>query len=163
MPTLICGETDHLSMDEVQCQVRGVFVAISAGGPVPAVILDIGEDACVPIFIGLWEAVSINNALNNEVTPRPLTHDLFINLMERCGTVMKALSIDSLDDGVFYAKMVLVRGEDEEELDCRPSDGIAVAIRCGAKIFLDQSVVRSSSIRTEDLPRFTGLNSYLNG
>jgi len=150
-------------MEQVQCQVRGVFVAVSAGGPVPAVVLDVGKDACVPIFIGLWEAVSINNALNNEVTPRPLTHDLFVSLMDRCGTVMKALTIDSLDDGVFYAKMALVRGEGEEELDCRPSDGIAVAIRCGATIFLDQSVVRSSSIKPEDLPRFVGLTSYLNG
>ncbi len=151
-----------MSMEQVQCQVRGVFVTLSAGGPVPAVILDVGDDSCIPIFIGLWEAVSINNALNHEITPRPLTHDLFVDLLSRCGTVMKALTIDSIDDGVFYAKMVLVRGDSEEELDCRPSDGIAIAIRCGAKIFLDQSVVTSSSIKPDDLPRFIGLNSYLN-
>jgi len=149
-------------MEQVQCQVRGVFVALSAGGPVPAVILDIGEDACIPIFIGLWEAVSINNALNHEIAPRPLTHDLFVDLLNRCGTIMKALTIDALDEGVFYAKMVLVHGDCEEELDCRPSDGIAVAIRCDANIFLDQSVIISSSVRPDDLPKFVGLNSYLN-
>jgi uncharacterized protein len=149
-------------MEQVQCQVRGVFVAISPAGPVPAVILDLGEKACIPIFIGLWEAVSINNALNHEVTPRPLTHDLFVDLLNRCGTVMKALTIDSLDDGVFYAKMVLVRGDCEEELDCRPSDGIAVALRCGANIFLDRSVITASSLKPDDLPGFVTLNSYLN-
>jgi uncharacterized protein len=148
-------------MEQVPCRIRGVFVAASAGGPVPAVVLDAGEEACIPIFIGLWEAISINNALNNETTPRPLTHDLFVDFLDRYHITMKALTIDSLDDGVFYAKMVLLHEEREEMLDCRPSDGIAIAIRCGAGIFLDKSVIASSSVKPDDLPDFVGLNSYL--
>jgi bifunctional DNase/RNase len=150
-------------MEQIPCQVRGVFVAASTGGAVPAVVLDAGEETCVPIFIGLWEAISINNALNNEVTPRPLTHDLFVDFLNRYHITMKALTIDSLDNGVFYAKMVLIREEREEVLDCRPSDGIAIAIRCRAGIFLEPSVISTSSVRPGDLPDFIGLNSYLSG
>ncbi|HVP94048.1 MAG TPA: bifunctional nuclease family protein [Methanoregulaceae archaeon] len=148
-------------MDQVPCEVKGVFVAVSAGSPVPVVILDAGDDACIPIFIGLWEAISINNALNNEIPPRPLTHDLFIDFLDRYNITLQALTIDTLDEGVFYAKMVLVHEDREELLDCRPSDGIAIAIRCKAGIYLDQSVIRSSSVRPGDLPDFIGLNSYL--
>jgi uncharacterized protein len=148
-------------MEQEPCQVRGVFVAMSTGGPVPAVVLDTGEEACIPIFIGLWEAISINNALSNKTTSRPLTHDLFVDFLNRFHITMKALTIDSLDDGVFYAKMVLVREGREEVLDCRPSDGIAIAIRCRAGIFLDKSVIGSSSVKPGDLPDFIELNSYL--
>ena len=74
---------------------------------------------------------------------------------------MKALTIDSIDEGVFYAKMVLIHEGTEELVDCRPSDGIAVAIRCGAGIFLDNSVVSSSSVKSGDLPDLIGLNVYL--
>jgi uncharacterized protein len=148
-------------MKQVPCRVRGVFIAASAGGPVPAVVLDTGEETCIPIFIGLWEAISINNALNNEITPRPHTHDLFVDFLNRYHITMKALTIDSLDDGVFYAKMVLLHEEREELLDCRPSDGIAMALRCRAGIFLDKSVIISSAVKPGDLPDFIGLNSYL--
>ncbi len=148
-------------MDQVPCVVRGVFVAVSSGSPVPVIILDTGGDASIPIFIGLWEAISINNALNNEIPPRPLTHDLIVNFMDRYHITMKALMIDSIEEGVFYAKMVLVHEQREELLDCRPSDGIAVAIRCGAGIYLDSSVISSSSVKAGDLPDLVGLNSYL--
>jgi uncharacterized protein len=150
-------------MDQVLGNVRGVFIAVSAGGASPAVLLDAGPDTCIPIFIGLWEAISINTALNNEVPPRPLTHDLFIDFMGRFQITMRSLHIDSLDDGVFYAKMILDHADREEVLDCRPSDGIAIALRCNAGIYLDQSVIESSSVKTGELPDFIGLNSYLYG
>jgi bifunctional DNase/RNase len=150
-------------MEPVPCGIKGVFVAVSAHGTSPTVLLDAGADLCIPIFIGLWEAISINNALNKEVSPRPLTHDLFIEFLNRYHISMRALHIDSLDDGVFYAKLMLDHENREEILDCRPSDGIAIAIRCGAGIFLDKSVIESSSVKISDLPPFVGLNTYLYG
>ena len=77
-------------MTQVKCEVKGVFVAIGDAATVPLVVLTDGSDRLLPIFIGIWEAVSINSAQIKEVLPRPFTHDLFIDLCakfsSRCDT-----------------------------------------------------------------------------
>ena len=60
--------------------------------------------SALPIYIGLWEAISINTALNNEISPRPLTHDLFLEFLNRYEVTLKALHIDSLDNGISVCK-----------------------------------------------------------
>ena len=68
-------------MPQVKCEVKGVFVAVSDETTVPLVLLTNGSGHSLPIFIGLWEAVSINSAKNREVLARPFTHDLFLDLL----------------------------------------------------------------------------------
>lgn len=148
-------------MTQVRCRVQGVFVAVSGGGASPAVILGVNGERSLPIYIGLWEAISINNALNKEVSPRPLTHDLIIDLFRSFGITMQSLRIDTLEDGVYYANMVLLNGDREESMDCRPSDGIAIALRCGAEIFIEDQVFSDGSVEKGDLPEMVELNSYL--
>jgi bifunctional DNase/RNase len=148
-------------MTQVRCRVQGVFVAVSGGGASPAVLLSVNGEKSLPIYIGLWEAISINNALNKEVSPRPLTHDLIIDLFRSFGIMMRALQIDALEDGVYYANMVLLNGDREESMDCRPSDGIAIALRCGAEIFIEDQVFSDGSVEKDDLPEMVELNSYL--
>ena len=97
-------------MDLIPCSVRGVFVAVSPAGASPVVLLDLGDDTCLPIYIGLWEAISINTALNNEIAPRPQTHDLFLEFLNRYQVTLRALHIDSLEDGVYYANLMLYSG-----------------------------------------------------
>ena len=92
----------------------------------------------LPIFIGLWEAISINSAKNKEVSARPFTHDLILDLTEKYAITMSHLSIDSVEDGVYYAHLVLLADGREDFLDCRPSDGIAVALRANAYILVDE-------------------------
>jgi bifunctional DNase/RNase len=150
-------------MDLIPCSVRGVFVAVSPTGTSPAVLLEMGSDICLPIYIGLWEAISINTALNNEISPRPLTHDLFLEFLNRYGVTLKALHIDSLENGVYYANLLLLRDNQEDIIDCRPSDGIAIAIRCEAGIYLERSLAESSGLTHTELPPFIGLQAYLYG
>ena len=150
-------------MDLIPCRVRGVFVAISSAGTSPAVLLDVTSEICLPIYIGLWEAISINTALNNEVTPRPLTHDLFSEFLNRYHITLRALHIDSLEEGVYYANLMLYRDNQEEMIDCRPSDGIAIAIRCKSDIFLERAVADASGLHISELPPFIGLQAYLYG
>ena len=69
-------------MPPVPCRVKGVYVAGNHWAQLPAVILSFGNDTCLPIYIGLFEAMSIHSALNNEIPPRPLTHDLFVEFLE---------------------------------------------------------------------------------
>ena len=150
-------------MHAIQGTVRGVYMARGAIGASPAVVLAVGEDSCLPIYIGLWEAISINNALQNEISPRPLTHDLFVEFLQTFQISLKALLIDALEDGVFYANLILERDNHEQSMDCRPSDGIAIGIRCHADILINPEVVADSAVNTEDLPELIDLSTYLSG
>ncbi|HNO09168.1 MAG TPA: bifunctional nuclease family protein, partial [Methanoregulaceae archaeon] len=104
-----------------------------------------------------------HSALNNEIPPRPLTHDLFVELLKQFDVSLKALVIDALEDGVFYATMVLFKDHHELKIDCRPSDGIAIGIRCQAGIMVEEEVILQSAVEAGDLPELVDIGSYLAG
>jgi bifunctional DNase/RNase len=148
-------------MAQIRCEVKGVYVALSDTATVPLVVLSYGSDRVLPIFIGIWEAVSINSAINHELLPRPFTHDLFIDLCEKCTVSLRSLQIDSIDDGVYYAQLVLDSAGQDKHLDCRPSDGIAIALRGGVPIFVDENVLDSAGQKSGDLPQVIDLATFL--
>jgi bifunctional DNase/RNase len=148
-------------MTAQSCRVQGVFMSVSEMGAAPTVVLDTGGDSTVPIYVGLWEAISINNALNSEMLPRPITHDLIIEVFRRFDVTLEALHIDSLEEGVFYAKLHLRQGSRTEVMDCRPSDGIAIALRYRAPIMIEDTVVRTAAVKRDDLPKMVDLKEYL--
>jgi hypothetical protein len=149
-------------MTQIRCEVKGVFVAVSEGATVPLVILTDGDEALhLPIFIGLWEAISINSAIIKEVLPRPFTHDLFLELLDKFSISLRFLQIDSIENGVFYAQIVLSADHHEEYIDCRPSDGIALALRGEVPIFVDETVLLSAGQRIQDLPKMVDLSTFL--
>jgi bifunctional DNase/RNase len=148
-------------MTLVRCEVRGVFVAVNEATTVPLVVLSDTEGRVLPIFIGIWEAVSINSAKNREVLPRPFTHDLFIDIFLKFGIAMRHLQIDSIEDGVYYAKLALAVDHHEEEIDCRPSDGIALALRGDVPIFVEGEVLASAGKKSEDLTGIIDLATFL--
>ena len=151
-------------MTLIGCRVTGVFVAVTDQCSSPVVILDLDtDDRILPIYIGLWEAISISNAIRNELPPRPLTHDLFIEFLRKFDISLVSLTVDTLEDGVYYGKLLLRGAGREEVMDCRPSDGIALATRCGAEILLEPPVASSSAIRKGDLPELVDLPTYLYG
>jgi len=126
------------------------------------VILTDGDEALhLPIFIGLWEAISINSAKIKEVLPRPFTHDLFLELLDKFSISMRFLQIDSIENGVFYAQLVLSADHHEEYIDCRPSDGIALALRGEVPIFVDETVLMSAGQSIQDLPKMVDLSTFL--
>jgi bifunctional DNase/RNase len=149
-------------MTQIRCEVKGVFVAMSEGATVPLVVLTDGDEALhLPIFIGLWEAISINSAKIKEVLPRPFTHDLFLELLDKFSISLRFLRIDSIENGVFYAQLVLSADHHEEYIDCRPSDGIALALRGDVPIFVDETVLLSAGQRIQDLPKMVDLSTFL--
>lgn len=149
-------------MTQIRCDVKGVFVAVSEGATVPLVVLTDGDEALhLPIFIGLWEAISINSAKIKEVLPRPFTHDLFLELLDKFSISLRFLQIDSIENGVFYAQLVLSADHHEEYIDCRPSDGIALALRGEVPIFVDETVLLSAGQRIQDLPKMVDLSTFL--
>jgi hypothetical protein len=141
--------------------VKGVFVAMNDATTVPLVVLTDGGEQSLPIFIGLWEAVSINSAKNKEILSRPFTHDLFLDLVTKFSITIHYLQIDSIEDGVYYAQLVLSADHHREYLDCRPSDGIALALRADVPIFVDENVLTTAGQKTSDLPAMVDLSTYL--
>ena len=129
-------------MAELACRVRGVFLSMSEqGAAAPTVLLELPDGGCIPIYIGLWEAISIRNAIKGEVLPRPITHDLFVEVLRRFHATVTGLSIDSLEDGIFYAKLQVKMDGVVEVVDCRPSDGIAIAVRVNAPQIVAEEVM----------------------
>jgi len=151
-----------IAMDEKRCRVRGVFLSMSEqGAAAPTVVLDLPGGDCIPIYIGLWEAISIRNALKKEVLPRPITHDLFVEVLKRLHATVACLSIDTLEDGIFYAKLHVKLDGVVEVVDCRPSDGIAIALRTDAPITVEEGVVSLASKKREDLPNLQDLDAMM--
>jgi bifunctional DNase/RNase len=148
-------------MTQIRCEVKGVFVAMNDATTVPLVVLTDGGEQNLPIFIGLWEAVSINSAKNKEILSRPFTHDLFLDLVTKFSITIHYLQIDSIEDGVYYAQLVLSADHHKEYLDCRPSDGIALALRADVPIFVDENVLTTAGQKTGNLPPMVDLSTYL--
>jgi bifunctional DNase/RNase len=109
----------------------------------PVVILENSEgDAFLPIWIGVCEANSIALELEGVETPRPMTHDLIQSLLQTAGCEVDHIFIHSLDDSVFIASIQLRDAESAtHQVDSRPSDAIALALRAKVDVLVDPSVL----------------------
>ncbi|MCK5849282.1 MAG: bifunctional nuclease family protein [Kiritimatiellae bacterium] len=108
----------------------------------PVVLLSGVEDKrSVPIFIGTAEAQSIAISLGQIEVPRPLTHDLLKNLLDFFECRLMRMEIADINDGTFYANLILEKDGNEMRIDCRPSDGIALSLRCDVPIYIYKKVM----------------------
>lgn len=130
---------------ELEVHVTGVYERIEHGQP-RALLVQVRDNygRTVPIVIGPFEAHAIVSALNDDTPPRPMTHDLVRNILTRLGVSIDRVVIDDLWQGTFYAKIYLLHSDDEEiEIDARPSDAIALALRFRAPIYMAESVLEA--------------------
>ena len=103
----------------------------------------------VPIWIGHHEAMAIMLAVQGIEPPRPLTHDLMMSIVSAAGFEVERVEITRVDAGTFYASLVLSGGDRALTIDARPSDSIALAVRAGCPIFVDEEVMRISGVVPE--------------
>jgi hypothetical protein len=150
-----------MNSDDIPVQVKGVFLVETLRGSVPLVLLEDDEGAVMPIYIGPAEAVSIHTAFINEVSPRPLTHDLFVALLDNIEYDIRKIVIDELKGSVYYAKMTFENKHRVFELDARPSDCIAIALRTGVPIFVSQQVFNESKVNIEQLGELKTMDDLL--
>jgi len=112
----------------------------------PVVILkDMDRSHYLPILIGPFEATAIALALEGAPVPRPLSHDLMRNMLESLDTTLEQVIIHDIKDSTFYAKLILRSDGDLREIDARPSDGIALALRMKAPIYVTDKIVLEES------------------
>lgn len=108
-----------------------------------------GESRLLPIWIGHAEATAILLALQGVDTPRPMTHDLLKNVLDSTDFSVDRVEITRLEEGTFFAALVL-RGEERSiAVDARPSDSIAMAVRTGAPIYVAESVLDEAAVPEE--------------
>ena len=113
-----------------------------------------GVERALPVWIGVYEANAIATSLAGMESPRPMTHDLLLATINRAGYDVSKVVITELKDTTFYAAIFLASDKGEVQLDSRPSDAVALAVRSDAPIFvmedvLDQSAVDMSTIEEE--------------
>lgn len=122
-------------------------IALDAVSRSPIVLLkDATERRALPIYIGQDQARSIIAALEQQPTPRPLTHDLMLNIFHVWNVKLDRVVINALEDNTFYALLCTKMGKKEKNIDCRPSDAIAIAVREGCPIWVMEEVVLDASI-----------------
>ncbi len=105
-----------------------------------------GDERMLPIFIGAAEAHSIAAALNQQDFPRPLSHDLFKNILSELGAEVTRIYVTQLMEGTFFARIFLRHQEREIEMDSRPSDAIALALRYRSPIFVHRDVFEEAAV-----------------
>jgi uncharacterized protein len=146
----------------IPVKVKGVYIAEAIGSsPAPVVMLEDDKARLVPIFVGLSEAISIHHALAGELSPRPMTHDLFISVLESLNASINKVLIDDLDGGVYYARLSIKSGSKESEIDARPSDCLALALRAKAPIQIQEKIITESSIKKGDMENLLSIESFL--
>lgn len=112
----------------------------------------------LPIFIGAAEAQAIAIQMNKVKMPRPLTHDLLKNLLDFLECRLMRIDVSDLSDGTFHATLHLEHDGKDMEMDCRPSDAIALALRYSAPIYVAKEVMDEAGqiFENNDLPADTG-------
>jgi len=146
--------------DYVPVKVRGVYFVSTITGPQAVVFIAADNDKMVPIYIGLAEAISIDIALRNETTPRPMTHDLMKSIMDNFSIKIDKIIIDDLDEQVFYARLMLKDTGRDIEIDARPSDCIALAVRTNANIFIDPEILEKVAVSRQDIEAAGNLEEF---
>ena len=113
------------------------------------ILKDPAGDRYLPIWIGAWEASAIAMRLQGLSAERPLTHDLFAAALERLGVRIVRVVISELADETYHAQLHLERDGVEVEIDSRPSDALALAVRAEADIFAEESVLEQAGLATD--------------
>jgi bifunctional DNase/RNase len=128
----------------VEVQIEGVFAAEN-GGSISRFVLVSDGLRKLPILIGGFEAQAIQSVLDNRRPDRPMTHDLVRNILERIDWTIDRVVIDDFWSAIYYAKLYVKKANEEIEIDSRPSDAIALAMRFDAPVYVADSILSAAA------------------
>jgi bifunctional DNase/RNase len=133
----------------IPMSIKGLMLDPVSNSPI-VVLKDENEKFFLPIWVGIFEANAIALQLENISTPRPMTHDLLRNMIGELDARVTRVVINDLRDSTFFAQIRLITGGKTLEVDARPSDAIALALRTEAPIFVAQSVLDQAQTISPD-------------
>lgn len=128
-------------MTNIPMYVHAITIDPDTNNPI-VILKEIDGDRTLPIWIGLLEATAIATEMEKIEFSRPMTHDLLINLLNAVGAEILRVEVSDLKDNTYFALITLKHGETEAKVDARPSDAVAVALRAGAEIFVNEAVIK---------------------
>ena len=137
-------------MDFIQVDIIGLSTSPSSGGAYALVLGEIDGNRRLPIIIGAFEAQAIALELEKIQPPRPMTHDLLRDTFEAVDIEVSEVVIDELREGTFFAKVRYQHDGEEHQLDSRPSDAVALAVRVDAPIFVAPDVLDEAGIAADE-------------
>lgn len=124
----------------IQMELRRIIISELDDHQI-VILKEVEGDRNFPIVIGIFEATSINRRVKGEPSPRPLTHDLIIAVVEQLGGEIQDIVISDLKEHTYFAKLRVRRDGELTEVDCRPSDAIAVAVASRVPIYVEEGVL----------------------
>ncbi|HSL89596.1 MAG TPA: bifunctional nuclease domain-containing protein [Ignavibacteriaceae bacterium] len=137
-------------MQKIQCEILGLSTSPATGGAYAILLKEVNGVRRLPIIIGAFEAQAIALEIEGIKPPRPLTHDLLKQLVDNLGATVLEIIVDELRENTFYAKIILDVSGLTNEIDARPSDAIALAVRADAPIFVSDQVMDAASFVPSD-------------
>ncbi len=126
-----------------EMKVSGITIDPTSNAPI-VILKATNADQALPIWIGILEATAIATELENVRLSRPMTHDLFKNLLDKLHITVSKVEVCDLRDNTFYARIHFSSDSQSYDIDARPSDAIAMALRAGCPIFVDDKVLEQS-------------------
>jgi len=142
-------------MARLVLSVLGLSASQSQSGAYALILQEETSGSRIPIIIGSAEAQAIAIALEGLKPPRPLTHDLFVNLSQIHDISLLEVEINKVEEGVFYAQLILKSNKGTIKMDARTSDAIALAIRFQSPIYVSASVLKKAGIILDEKPKKT--------
>ncbi|RMG61175.1 MAG: hypothetical protein D6715_14185 [Calditrichaeota bacterium] len=133
----------------VEVKINGLFLTQSQASGV--ILKEIDGDRTLPIIIGEYEAQSIALGLEDIKPPRPITHDLTLSIIESLNAQIERVVVTDLRNNTYFAIIYLRTPEGVQEIDARPSDAIALAVRRNVPIFVEEEVMRKGAYTPEEL------------
>ena len=146
-------------MDKVQCEILGLSTNPSTGGAYAILLKEIEGTRRLPIIIGAFEAQAIALEMEGIKPPRPLTHDLLKTMVDNLGANVVEIVVSELKENTFYAKIILEASGLTNEIDARPSDAIALAVRTYAPIFVNELVMSAAAFIPSDETDIPGIET----
>ena len=138
-------------MNKVSLEIIGLTYSESSTGAYVLILGDKNSQRKLPIVIGSAEAESIAVGIEKHKNGRPHTHDLFLRFAKEFSVEIKEVVINRFREGVYYAMLVCQQGDNLTMVDARPSDAIAIAVRCGCDICAYETVMEEAGIIMEDM------------
>ena len=132
----------------IEMKVMGIALDTRTGSPI-VVLHDLDNRKALPIWIGSAEASAIIRKIEKLSVARPMTHDLIISIIDKTDYKLDRIEINDVEKETYYATIFLTNGEKEIEIDSRPSDAIAVAMRAEAPIYVTANVLMNGSVSTD--------------
>jgi hypothetical protein len=145
-------------MNFTRVRIIGLSTSPSSGGAYALVLGEEDGNRRLPIIIGAFEAQAIALELEKIQPPRPMTHDLLRDTLESVEASVTEVVIDELREGTFFAKIRYTHNGDNDQLDARPSDAVALAVRVDAPIFVSPDVLDEAGIVADDDDSVSGLS-----